>query len=56
MVQFCYLNPTKLNPMPKPVPDRADCAMTGVNVSRVLKVAAAVSAIKGKLTDPRGYL
>ena len=39
-------NPTRLAPIPKPAPPRAETAMLGKYVSRMLNVAAAVKAIK----------
>ena len=38
--------PTRLAPIPKPAPDLAETANEGTYVSRIEKVAAAVSAIK----------
>ena len=38
--------PTRLAPIPKPAPDRAETAIDGTYVSRIEKVAAAVRAIR----------
>ena len=39
-------NPTRLAPIPKPAPDLADEPIDGIYVSRILNVAAAVSAMR----------
>lgn len=47
-------NPTRLAPIPKPAPDRADTAIEGTYVSRIENVAAAVramSATSSRLSD-----
>ena len=46
-VIFVHLgNPTRLAPIPKPAPDRAETARLGTYTSKIANVAAADSAIK----------
>jgi hypothetical protein len=49
-------NPTKLAPIPKPAPLRAETPMLGTYVSKILKVAAAVKAIKATSSKLRERL